>query len=484
MALGTLDRTPPPFFRQGPTALTRLVFFSALAVFLMVADTRFRVVEPLRAGLAMTLMPLQRAAAVPLEMWHGGGDYLRGLRQARADESAARAALAAQSVTATSAAQLAAENARLRALLELRPALAVRSTAAEVMYEAADPFSRKVFIDRGRTQGVALGSPVINEAGVLGQVTHLYPLTAEVTLLADKDAAIPVLNTRTQQLSAAFGGQVGGVGGPGMELRFMSGNADVQVGDELHTSGLDGIYPPGLAVARVASVERRAEAGFARILLTPAAPSAGVRHVLVLEPTALQLPPRPEPAPVVPGKPLRKGSARPVIMPRGSDQLLLPVNPFFIGFTLLLAFGFNLLPLGPVPAMPDVLAVTLMVWTVHQPRRVGVGVSFLFGLLMDVHQGALLGQHALGYTLLSFLALVMRRRLLWFGLAEQTLQVLPVFVGLSLVSLAVGLLAGGMFPGWTLLLAPVWETLLWPLLSALLLAPQRRAPDPDQNRPL
>ena len=173
-----------------------------------------------------------------------------------------------------------------------------------------------------------------------------------------------------------------------------------------------------------------------------------------------------------------------MIMPRGSDQLLLPVNPFFIGFTLLLAFGFNLLPLGPVPAMPDVLAVTLMVWTVHQPRRVGVGVSFLFGLLMDVHQGALLGQHALGYTLLSFLALVMRRRLLWFGLAEQTLQVLPVFVGLSLVSLAVGLLAGGMFPGWTLLLAPVWETLLWPLLSALLLAPQRRAPDPDQNRPL
>ena len=309
MALGTLDRTPPPFFRQGPTALTRLVFFSALAVFLMVADTRFRVVEPLRAGLALALMPLQSAAAVPLEIWHGGGDYLRGLRQARADEAAARAALAAQSVQASSAAQLAAENTRLRALLELRPALAVRSLAAEVMYEAADPFSRKVFIDRGLTQGVALGSPVINEAGVLGQVTHLYPLTAEVTLLADKDAAIPVLNVRTQQRSAAFGGQFGGAAG--MELRFVSGNADVQVGDELHTSGLDGIYPPGLPVARVASVERRAEAGFARILLTPAAPSAGVRYVLVLEPTAAQLPPRPEPVPEAVGKPRRKGSARP-----------------------------------------------------------------------------------------------------------------------------------------------------------------------------
>ena len=309
MALGTLDRTPPPFFRQGPTALTRLMFFAALAIFLMVADTRFRVVEPLRAGLALTLMPLQSAAAVPLAMWHGGGDYLRGLRQARADEAAARAALAAQSVRASSAAQLAAENARLRALLELRPALAVRSLAAEVMYEAADPFSRKVFIDRGQTQGVTLGSPVINEAGVLGQVTHLYPLTAEVTLLADKDAAIPVLNIRTQQRSAAFGGQFGGAAG--MELRFVSGNADVQVGDELHTSGLDGIYPPGLPVARVASVERRAEAGFARILLTPTAPSAGVRYVLVLEPTAAQLPPRPVPAPQVADKPKRKGSARP-----------------------------------------------------------------------------------------------------------------------------------------------------------------------------
>ena len=309
MALGTLDRTPPPFFRQGPTALTRLVFFAALAIFLMVADTRFRVVEPLRAGLALTLMPLQSAAAVPLEIWHGGGDYLRGLRQARADEATARAALAAQSVQAGSAAQLATENARLRALLELRPALAVRSLAAEIMYEAADPFSRKVFIDRGLAQGVALGSPVINEAGVLGQVTHLYPLTAEVTLLADKDAAIPVLNVRTQQRSAAFGGQFGGAAG--MELRFVSGNADVQVGDELHTSGLDGIYPPGLPVARVTSVERRAEAGFARILLTPTAPSGGVRYVLVLEPTAAQLPPRPAPAPEAVDKPRRKGSARP-----------------------------------------------------------------------------------------------------------------------------------------------------------------------------
>ncbi len=171
-------------------------------------------------------------------------------------------------------------------------------------------------------------------------------------------------------------------------------------------------------------------------------------------------------------------------MPRGSNQLLLPVNPFFIGFTLVVAFLVNLLPVGRVPAMPDLLIVTLAFWNVHQPRRVGVGWAFLFGLLIDVHQGALLGQHALAYTLLSFVAITVHRRLLWFGVVEQALQILPLFVLVHLVSLAVRMLARGMFPGWGLMLAPLFEALLWPLATWLLLAPQRRAPDPDQNRPL
>ena len=173
-----------------------------------------------------------------------------------------------------------------------------------------------------------------------------------------------------------------------------------------------------------------------------------------------------------------------MIMPRGSNQLLLPVNPFFIAFTLALAFGFNLLPLGREPAMPDLLAVALVFWNVHQPRRVGVGMAFVLGLMMDTHQGALLGQHALAYTLLSFAGVSMQRRMLWFGVVEQALQILPVFVAVHLVSLAVRLLAGGMFPGWSMLLAPVFAALLWPMVTLLLLAPQRRAPDPDQNRPL
>jgi len=173
-----------------------------------------------------------------------------------------------------------------------------------------------------------------------------------------------------------------------------------------------------------------------------------------------------------------------MIMPRGTDQLLLPVNTLFVWLTLFAALVFNMLPLGRHPALPDLLAVTLVFWNVHQPRRVGIGAAFFFGLLMDVHQGAVLGQHAEAYTLLSFLAITMHRRLLWFGLAEQALQILPVFIVAHAVSLVVRLLSSGSFPGWTLLLAPLFEALSWPLISWLLLAPQRRAPDPDDQRPL
>jgi rod shape-determining protein MreC len=290
MPLGTIDRTPPPFFRQGTSALTKLAFFSALSVFVMVADSRFQVVAPLRAALAFALLPVQRALAVPLEMWDGGSDYLRGLHDARSSEKAARARLAEVAERAARTEQLAQENARLRGMLDLRPALTVPSVTAEVMFEAADPYSRRVFIDKGSMHSVVAGSPVINDAGVLGQVTRVYMMTSEVTLLTDKDAAIPVLNVRTQQRSAAFGFN------GGIELRYVSGQADVKVGDALHTSGLDGVYPPGLPVAQVASVERRQETGFARIVLAPAAPSDGVRHVLVLQPVGMQLPARPAPA--------------------------------------------------------------------------------------------------------------------------------------------------------------------------------------------
>jgi rod shape-determining protein MreD len=172
-----------------------------------------------------------------------------------------------------------------------------------------------------------------------------------------------------------------------------------------------------------------------------------------------------------------------MIMPRGSE-LLMPVNPVFVWCSLLVVFALNMVPLGRAPAMPDLLAVTIVFWNVHQPRRVSVGVAFAFGLLMDVHHGALLGQHALSYTLLSFLAIAIHRRLLWFTVPQQALQVLPLFMLAHLVAFIVRMSAGGIFPGWSFLIAPFIEALLWPVATALLQAPQRRPPDPDENRPL
>ncbi|MDN3543077.1 MAG: rod shape-determining protein MreC [Roseateles asaccharophilus] len=280
MPLGTLDRTPPPFFRQGTTALSKLLLCAALAIFLMVADARFKLAAPARAALALALHPLQRALLAPVDAWERAGDYLRGTERAMAAEDQARRQLVQQAERLSRAEQLQQENQRLRALLDLRPALQVPSLAAEVLYEASDPYSRRVVIDRGSRQGVVLGAPVINDAGVLGQVTRVYLLSAEVTLLSDKDAAIPVLNTRSQQRGAAFGGAEGGA----MELRFMAANADLRQNDLLTTSGLDGVYPPGLPVARIASVERRGDTSFARVRLQPVAQLDDVRHVLVLGP--------------------------------------------------------------------------------------------------------------------------------------------------------------------------------------------------------
>ncbi len=278
MPLATLDRSPPPFFKQGPSAFTRLTFYAALAVFLMVADVRWGITQPLRAAVATLLHPVQEALLSPARGYDNLSHYLGGLEAARAVQQRAERALMSQADRVMRLEQLQRENERLRALLELRPRTVVPTLAAEVQYDAPDPFSRKVVIDRGGAHGVRPGSPAIDEHGVLGQVTRVYPLSAEVTLVSDKDAAVPVINLRTQQRGVAFGQPKH----RGMELRFMAGNADVQVGDVLETSGLDGVYPPGLPVARVAQVDRRADSAFARIVLTPYANAEQPRHVLLL----------------------------------------------------------------------------------------------------------------------------------------------------------------------------------------------------------
>jgi len=169
---------------------------------------------------------------------------------------------------------------------------------------------------------------------------------------------------------------------------------------------------------------------------------------------------------------------------RPGQPLLLPANPFFIWGSLLAALMLGMLPIGRTPWMPDFLALVVVFWSVHQPLRIGVGAAFMFGLAMDVHQASLLGQHALAYTALSFFAITIHRRLLWFTVPSQALQVFPVFAAMHAISILIRIVAGANFPGWDIVLAPVLEAMLWPVASIVLLAPQRRAPDPDENRPL
>ena len=295
MALGTFDEGPPPLFKQGPSALSKLIFFSALSLFLMVADTRFGMAQPLRSVIATMLYPLE---SLPLQLvyWvRNASEYFAGLQQARAIAAQAQLKLAQQAVRSSQVSQLTLENERLRKLLGLREQFGITATSAQVLYDAADLYARKVVIDKGRIHGIELGSPVMDEFGVLGQVTRVYPVVSEVTLVIDRDLSIPVLNVRTGARSVAYGDPA--AYGEGLELRFMAANADVQQGDLLTTSGVDGVYPPGVPVARIAKIERRAESAFARIHCKPQAVVTGALHVMVIRPLSGQIPVRPEPEP-------------------------------------------------------------------------------------------------------------------------------------------------------------------------------------------
>jgi len=290
MPLGTLDRTAPPFFRQGPSARSTLAVLTAVSLFLMVADTRLGITPPLRSAVSTVLYPVQWLALQPVRLGRQASDYLVTVRSAQEVEDTARRGMLQQAQRASQVEELLLENRRLRELLSLRERLDAPEQAAEVLYDAPDPYTRRVVIDRGRLQGVALGAPVLDETGVLGQVTRLHPLLAEVSLLVDRDFSIPVLNTRTGARSVAYGDPAGG---GALELRFMPGNADVEEGDLLTTSGVDGVYPAGLPVAKVSHVERRSDSAFARIHCLPLARTQGARHVLVLQPLTSQMPPRP-----------------------------------------------------------------------------------------------------------------------------------------------------------------------------------------------
>ncbi|HEX7055042.1 MAG TPA: rod shape-determining protein MreC [Burkholderiales bacterium] len=284
-----MDQTPPPFFKRGPAPLVRLFFFASLSLALLVIDARFRYAEGLRAWLALAAYPLQRAATAPIDLAAALGDYLSTQRRLVQENEALRASALANAENAQRYAAAQAELDALRRLIGSAERLPVQSIAAEVVYTGRDPYAHKIFIDRGSVHGVQPGSPVADETGVVGQVTRVHPLLSEVTLLTNQDQAIPVQVLRNGLRAIAFGGGASGM----LELRYIGANAEIQNGDVLVTSGIDGTYPPGLAVATVVAIERDLEHSFARALCRPAAGVDRGRYVLVLG-KASRLPPRPE----------------------------------------------------------------------------------------------------------------------------------------------------------------------------------------------
>ena len=273
-----LQVEPPPFFRRGPSPLARLAFFGCISIALLFVDTRYHYLEGLRHVAAVVLYPLQRAVQMPSEALGWVGGYFVSLRELSEDNDTLKRKSVEHAAAAQSFAAMQEENARLRGLLEMRTRSVSGAKAVEVLYTGRDPFAQKLFVDKGMDADIQAGEAVIDADGVVGQVTRVYPYMAEVTLVTDKDHAVPVQVQRSGVRSVLYGA---GAGRP-PELRFMAPSADIQVGDLLVTSGLDGTYPPGLAVARVATLERDTGQIFARIACAPLAGVDRSEHLLII----------------------------------------------------------------------------------------------------------------------------------------------------------------------------------------------------------
>ncbi len=283
---------PPPFFHRGPSPLARLAFFGLLSLALLFADTRYRYLENVRQLAATALYPLQRVLQLPGEAVAYVATYFSSQRALALDNAALRERLLADAPSIQGYGALEQENARLRTLLGVGTRFHGAATAAEVLYSGRDPFTQKLFLDKGESAGVQPGQAVIDETGVVGQVTRVFPYMAEVTLVTDKDHAVPVKVERSGVRSVMYGAGSGRL----PELRFLSPNAEIQTGDRLVTSGIDGTYPAGLAVAQVVSVERETGQMFARVTCRPLAGVEKSPHVLILGHAAVTSPRPEEPA--------------------------------------------------------------------------------------------------------------------------------------------------------------------------------------------
>lgn len=273
-----MEYLPPPLFKQGPPALARLVFFVLLSLAVFSLDVRYQASGLLRSAATYVLYPVQVLVSLPASLFGGMGQHFNDNAELRAENLRLQKQHIADMQSLHQLAQLQSENQHLRRMMAAAEASTVKGQLAEIKYEAKDPYSRKVIIDKGSATGVLAAQPVIDDAGVLGQVTRVFPQQSEITLVTDKNQTIPIQNLRTGLRGVAYGGQEGGL----LELRFVAANADVQEGDELVTSGIDGLYPAGLPVAKVIKVERNSSYAFARILCQPLAGVDRQRFVLVL----------------------------------------------------------------------------------------------------------------------------------------------------------------------------------------------------------
>jgi len=294
-----MEHTPPPFFRRGPAPVVRLAFFASLSLALLILDARFRYVDGLRDVLALAAYPFQKAATAPIVMMQRTAKFFVSQAQLRTENSALRAELLDSARDAQRYRSASAELAQLRRLNDMRVRFDQPTIPAEVLYTGRDPYDYKVILDKGRQQGVAAGSLVIDADGAIGQITRVHTLVSEVTLITDKAQAIPVQVVRNGLRAVAFGAGASGM----IELRFLPANADVLNGDRLVTSGIDGSYPPGVAVGTVVRVERDAAQSFARVVCEPVAGVDRSRYVLVLS--------RGDVGPVYPpGETARRGAKR------------------------------------------------------------------------------------------------------------------------------------------------------------------------------
>lgn len=283
-----MERTPPPFFNTGPSPLARLLFFAVLSLAILIMDARFKHLELVRQVVSVAIYPLQRIAAAPVSLWYRVSDFFVGRGALRDENSRLVQDNLNIGTISQKAKALEAENAHLRKLLAAREQRPEHLTLADVLYAARDPFSQRIVISKGSQHDVQNGQPVIDAAGVVGQVTRAYPLLSEVTLISDKGHLVPVLNVRSGLRSVLAGTGVHGV----LEIQFVQPNADMRKGDQLVTSGIDGIYVPGLPVAEIVSIEPNPASTFLKVICRPLGGVGNHTRVFVVHGSEA-LPPRP-----------------------------------------------------------------------------------------------------------------------------------------------------------------------------------------------